>query len=376
MSKKFNLIQIVGARPQIIKSAALSRAVREQYQTKINLETLHTGQHYDMGMSDVFFSKMDIDEPYVNLKIGSGNHAEQTASIMKGCEKEFETIRPEGVLVYGDTNSTLAAALTAYKMNIPVFHVEAGLRSHNLQMPEECNRIAVDHMSTLLFCPTSTSVLNLESEGINKSDGPYSIKSPGIINSGDIMYDNSLYYSTQASDDELFNKLGIGSEEFILATCHRPSNVDDQETFRSILESLSWISSHIAPVVLPLHPRVQKHKDILNQYSTIETLHLADPLDYGAIVQLQINCKLVITDSGGVQKEAFFFRKPCLVLRDETEWMELVDNGNVILCGNAHESIKKGAIELIDRELSFPDFYGDGRSAIRIVDSILDFHSC
>ncbi len=374
---KFHLIQIVGARPQIIKSAAIDRAVRERFSENIKLTSLHTGQHYDTSMSNVFYGEMGISTPDINLNIGSGSHATQTAAMMCACEKTFKDLEPDGVLIYGDTNSTLAAAIAAYKLNIPVFHVEAGLRSNNLKMPEECNRIGSDHLSTLLLCPTPAAISSLAMEGLEKNDGEASLESPGVYLSGDVMYDNSLYYARQQASRSKVQGIDLHESEFILSTCHRPVNTDDPAVFRGILAVLEEISRDVARVILPVHPRLKKHQHILDEYSNSKTLLLIEPVSFLEMIRLESRCKLVITDSGGVQKESFFFNKPCVVMREETEWIELVKNGNAILCGSDPQKIRSALQTLMNRKHSYPRFYGDGHSAESMCELILNFsESC
>lgn len=368
----FRLIQIIGARPQIIKSSALFRAVKNGFAEEIELITLHTGQHFDQNMSTVFFQELGISAPDIQLDCGGGSHAQQTAKIMIECQAQFTSVNPDGVLVYGDTNSTLAAALCAYNMSIPVFHVEAGLRSHNLDMPEECNRITTDHLSTLLFCPTDQAVKELTDEGLAPHDGTADFSSPGIISCGDVMYDNSLHYSQQI---EIEKSNGITAKEIILATCHRPSNSDDPTIFEGILSTLEEIGRTVAPVILPLHPRVLHHEDILSRYRESKGLQLTEAVSYIEMTRLLKQAKAVITDSGGLQKEAFFLQRPCVVMRDETEWVELVNNGNSVLAGNTPARIKESLQEVLNRAHSYPEFYGNAHAADRICKEILQFAS-
>ena len=366
----FRLIQIIGARPQIIKSAALSRAVENGFSDSIQLITLHTGQHYDEGMSAVFFQELGIREPDIQLTCKGGTHAEQTACIMRDCEAQFNLELPDAVLVYGDTNSTLAAALSAYKMNIPVFHVEAGLRSHNLSMPEECNRIATDHLSTLLFCPTEQAIAELANEGLSAHTRHPSLDSPGILSCGDVMYDNSSYYASLVAAEK---DGGQQKGEIILATCHRPSNTDDPRVFERILETLASIGKEGAPVVLPLHPRVRRHEALIERFTKAKGLEMIEPVSFLEMIRLLKRSKAVITDSGGLQKEAFFLQRPCVVLRNETEWTELVANGNSILAGNDPARINKALTDILGREHNYPSYYGNADAAEQICEAIKNY---
>jgi UDP-GlcNAc3NAcA epimerase len=319
-------------------------------------------------MSKVFFDELGLNTPDIEFDCGGGTHAEQTAKIMLACEGQFIQAQPDAVLVYGDTNSTLAAAICAYKMNIPVFHVEAGLRSFNLRMPEECNRIATDHLSTLLFCPTEKAVQELGKEGLYTHDGPASLLRPGIISCGDVMYDNSIHFASQVSSNR-------SEEDILLATCHRPSNTDDPIVFEAILNVLAEIGKNVAPVVMPLHPRVMMHSEVIDRYRLSESLRLIEPVSYLTMIKLIKQSKAVITDSGGLQKESFFLKRPCVVMRDETEWTELVENGNAMLAGNKPAAIQKALQKLLASAHSYPSFYGEADAAHRICDSILKYAS-
>jgi UDP-GlcNAc3NAcA epimerase len=371
---RFHLIQIVGARPQIIKSAAIDRAVKKQFQDKIRLTTVHTGQHYDHGMSEVFYKEMSMCAPDINLKVGSGSHAQQTAAMMTNCESSFKELEPDGVLIYGDTNSTLAAAIAAYKLGIPVMHVEAGLRSHNLKMPEECNRIGADHLSTYLFCPTPAAIDCLAQEGVHGHDESPSLERPGVYMTGDVMYDNSLFYAEQESEEHEVQGIDLRAQEFILATCHRPVNTDDPSIFSGILRTLEEIGRSHHMVILPVHPRVSRHRSVLEKYIESPHIKLIEPVSFLEMIRLESRCKAVVTDSGGVQKESFFFKKPCVVMREQTEWTELVDNGNAVLCGNDPERITAGVSRMLNAECTYPPFYGSGNSAEEICELILRHH--
>lgn len=301
---------IIGARPQFIKAAVVSRAFRE-HRPDVQESIIHTGQHYDSNMSDVFFDELDIPRPHHHLGIGGGTHGQNTGRMLEGIESVLMQKKPDWVLVYGDTDSTLAGALAAAKLHIPVAHVEAGLRSFNRNMPEELNRILTDHVSSLLFTPTDTATRNLAVEGITGDK---------VQQVGDVMYDAALYYRHKAKRPQ-----GITVESgFILSTIHRAENTDDPERLGNIICALNEVAAE-TPVILPLHPRTRKLLS-LREYDT-RNITLLDPVGYLEMVWLLEHCKLVVTDSGGLQKEAYFFGKPCVTTREETEWVELVESG-------------------------------------------------
>lgn len=376
------IITIIGARPQIIKSAAISRAIRTQFHTEIQELIVHTGQHYDENMSAVFFDELEIPTPHYNLNIGSGSHGVQTAKMIEGLEQIYLQEKPDAVIVYGDTNSTIAGALAAIKIQIPVIHIEAGLRSFNKQMPEEVNRIACDHMSTLLFSPTKTGVENLTAEGFKpNTSSKASADHPKVYHCGDVMYDNSLYFSTVSEQKStILNELSILPNEFVLCTIHRDSNTDVAENLTAIFEALLSITKKSGEtIVLPLHPRTknklaeQLSPTLLNEIDQSTAFQIIDPVGFLDIIALEKNAKLIITDSGGLQKEAFFFQKPCIILRDQTEWTEIVENGNAILVGADKNNIES-AFETLTTSKSFtyPPFYGDGKGAEFICQKIID----
>jgi UDP-GlcNAc3NAcA epimerase len=372
------ILTVVGARPQIIKAAAISRAITNSYDNKLNEIIVHTGQHYDSNMSQVFFDELKIPSPNFNLNVGSGSHGEQTASMILGLEKLMIVQKPDYVLVYGDTNSTLAAAVAASKIHIPIVHVEAGLRSFNKAMPEEINRIICDHSSTLLFSPTRQGYDNLIAEGFQKFSKPYSIDRPGIFHCGDVMYDNSIHFVRIASaNSHILEQLNIDKNGFILATIHRADNTDSLEKLRGIFDALLKIvelSSYT--IVIPLHPRTLKkledhNLDILNKLMNSSKIRLVDPVSFLEMTELEKNCVMVITDSGGVQKEAYFFQKPCVILRNETEWVEIVNSGCAVLAGSSYELILNAFEDLQNRHHSFPRIFGDGHAAEFICDQII-----
>jgi UDP-GlcNAc3NAcA epimerase len=376
------IVTIIGARPQIIKAAALSRAIKNKFSTQLTEIIVHTGQHYDENMSGVFFEELGIPQPNYNLNAGSGKHGKQTASMIEGIETILESEQPHAIILYGDTNSTLAGAVAASKIHVPVVHIEAGLRSFNKAMPEEVNRIMCDHVSTLLFSPTKTGFQNLLNEGFKENASkPYNANNPKIYHSGDVMYDNSIFYS-QISDEKtnIIKKLNLQKNNFILATIHRNNNTDEPERLNALFRSLNFIAEkNNLDVVLPLHPRTAKllEKNLeVNLYSAITTnphFKIIGPAGFLEMIALEKNCKLVMTDSGGVQKEAFYFQKPCVILRPETEWVELVECGCAIVA-DANENKIKSAFEILvnKRDLQFLKLYGDGFAAEFIAGEILE----
>lgn len=372
-----HILTVIGARPQIIKAAALSRAIRCHCADRLRETIVHTGQHYDANMSQVFLEELGVPAPEHNLEVGSGSHGAQTARMLEGIERILLDDRPDALLVYGDTNSTVAGSLAAIKLSIPVVHVEAGLRSFNKAMPEEVNRILTDHASTLLFTPTVTGMYNLKAEGFNtEAQAPYHADHPGVFHCGDVMYDNSLHFAAQAAHLQVAESHGVAGE-YILATCHRPSNTDTAEALHNVLGTLLEVSAQL-PVVLPLHPRTRARlkalaPELLVQLEAAETVHLIPPVSFLEMIDLEARCALVMTDSGGVQKEAFFFKKPCVILREQTEWVEIVDNGNALLAGADPVRIREAFTQLRSaKALTYPPLYGDGHAAEFIAARILD----
>ncbi len=340
---------IVGARPQFVKAATLSR----QFQLLgIKEKIIHTGQHFDANMSEVFFEEMEIPKPTYQLDIHGLSHGAMTGRMLEAIEKILLADKPEALMVYGDTNSTLAGALAASKLHIPVIHVEAGLRSFNMRMPEEINRILTDRISNILFCPTQTAVQNLQNEGFDKL--PIQ-----IVKNGDVMQDAAIYYAEKAySKSQVIQKNKL--QNFVLATIHRQENTDSPENLRNIIQGLNEIHQQI-PVVVPMHPRTRQV--LANQHLQPEFM-IIDPVGYFDMIMLLKNCDLVITDSGGVQKEAFFFGKHCITLREETEWVELVENGFNLLVGSNQEKLKQAFQTLTNRQSDFSlDLYGKGKAA-------------
>ena len=376
------IVTIIGARPQIIKAAALSRAIKNNFSSQITEIIVHTGQHYDDNMSQVFFDELEIPLPNYNLNVGSGNHGKQTATMISAIEDVLLIEKPNAIVLYGDTNSTLAGAMAASKIHIPVIHIEAGLRSFNKSMPEEINRIMCDHVSTLLFSPTKTGFNNLIQEGfLSQNNAPYSIDNPKIYHCGDVMYDNSLFFS-KISDikTSIINDLKLKNNGFILATIHRNNNTDEPIRLNALFKSLNDISiNHQLQIVLPLHPRTSNlldrnlSKDLVEAIRLNSNFKIISPVSFLEMLALEKNCCLVMTDSGGVQKEAFYFEKPCVILRPETEWIELLENGAALIADADENKIKFSFEQLIaKKDLSFPKLYGDGNAAEFICSEIIN----
>lgn len=374
------ILTVVGARPQIIKAAALSRAIYNGFSDKIEEKILHTGQHYDANMSDVFFKEMCIPTPNFNLNIGSGKHGKQTAKMIEGIEEVLENEMFDAIVLFGDTNSTVAGAIAASKLHIPIVHIEAGLRSFNMAMPEEVNRIVCDNLSTLLFAPTDTAVKNLKNEGFLDSKTRFADGNRRyVFHSGDIMYDNSLYFAQIAEHKtDILNRLSLDKEEFILATIHRDNNTDIPERLTEIVESLIEISDRGYKIVLPLHPRTRKllpqKLSVSNYNKLIESRNILiiPPVSFFEIIVLEKYSKLIMTDSGGLQKEAYFFEKPCLILRPETEWVEITEQKAGIITDANKELILKSFDEFINVEPNFPPVFGNGKSAEFILENMLE----
>lgn len=353
------IITIVGARPQFIKAAAVSRAFAKH--DDIEEKIVHTGQHFDANMSDVFFEEMEIPKPHYNLDVNGLGHGAMTGQMLEKIEKVLLDEKPDWVLVYGDTNSTIAGALAASKLHVKVAHVEAGLRSFNMKMPEEVNRILTDRISNILFCPTDASIENLTNEGYDNID----IK---VMRSGDVMQDAAMFYAEKSRKP----KLDL-PKEFILATIHRAENTDDLNRLTSIFEAFEEIGKK-TPVVLPLHPRTRNIIKKQNINFDSERIIIIDPVGYLEMVYLLQYCKMVMTDSGGLQKEAFFFKKACVTLRDETEWVELVNNGfNTIVGANKQRIIDAFLNQGFNINFSI-DLYGGGKAADNIAEALLNFN--
>jgi len=379
---KLKLLNIVGARPQIIKSSAISRAIRLNFSDQIDELTLHTGQHYDKEMSEVFFDELEIHKPDFNLGVGSAHHGHQTASMISGIEEVLLNEKPDAVLLYGDTNSTLAGAIAAAKLHFPVMHIEAGLRSFNKTMPEELNRIMSDHSSTLLFAPTNAAFKNLINEGFRPENSPpYTIDNPKIYFTGDIMYDNSLFFAELAErkKGEILRSMTLERDKFVVVTIHRDINTDDTGRLEAILLTLKSLAEEYSmPFVIPFHPRTMNSlksglNNLLNDLGNSHYIRIAPPVSYLTMTLLEKTCNMIITDSGGVQKESHFFKKPCIVLRKETEWIELVANGTVKLVDANPELIRNAFTGYMQsgQNLEYPGFYGDGKTAEFILKEIL-----
>ena len=401
------IITIIGARPQFIKAATVSRAIA-QYNRLANATDsiteilVHTGQHYDDNMSRIFFDELDIPKPHYNLGIGSGPHGKQTGAMLSAIEEVLIREKPDMVLTYGDTNSTLAGALAATKLHIASAHVEAGLRSYNRKMPEEINRIVTDELSNFLFCPTETAVNNLKKEGFTNTvnDGTLVDKSlfndmlsafsfelsPLVVNVGDVMYDSVFFNKKLAQQkSNILQELEIERNNYLLATLHRAENTDDTTRLRNILKAFNAIGRNETRIILPLHPRTQKCIERLTDseegLEIDPNVTIIQPVGYLDMLRLEENARMILTDSGGVQKEAFFLKVPCITLRDETEWVETVRAGWNIITGASTERIKEAGSVLTGWNREVPPFgfeeatrqafpYGDGKAAEKIVDII------
>lgn len=349
------ILTVVGARPQFVKAATVSRVVA---QTEGLREVLvHTGQHFDANMSDIFFEEMQIPSPDYHLGIGGGSHGAMTGRQLEAIEAVLLQEKPDWVLVYGDTNSTLAGALAAVKLHIPVAHVEAGLRSFNRQMPEEINRVLTDHAADLLFAPTVTAVGHLKTEGL---------PAERIELSGDVMYDAALFYRQKARQPDWFTELALKSGDFVLATVHRAENTDDPARLAGVINGLSRSKQ---PVVLPLHPRTRTRLEEFG-IEIPKTIHVVPPVGYLEMVWLEAACKFVASDSGGVQKEAYFHGRRCVILRNETEWLELVDAGHNIIAGTDADRIASAMSKPLP-DVGDKSLYGTGNAAEFIIGRLM-----
>jgi UDP-N-acetylglucosamine 2-epimerase len=345
------VVSVVGARPQFIKAAVLSAALRREFDEVL----VHTGQHYDDLMSDVFFRELGLPQPDVNLGVGSASHALQTARMLEGLEPVLLRERPDIVLVYGDTNSTLAGALTASKLRIPVAHVEAGFRSYERDLPEETNRVLTDHVASYLFCATTKAVDCLRSEGIEA----------GVHNVGDLMYDSVLTAlpRAEAVEKEILARHGVERQEYYLATVHRAASTDDAKVLASLLEAFGRLD---LPVVLPLHPRTRGAMDAAG-LMVVPNVRVSEPVSYVEMLALEHNARAILTDSGGVRREAYFLSIPCVTLRTESEWPETLDTGWDVLAGSDVEAIVAAATRQRP-DTPPPPLFGDGHAADRIVE--------
>ena len=374
------IITVIGARPQIIKAAALSRVILNDFQ-EIEEIIVHTGQHYDKNMSDVFFTELEIPKPQINLKVGSSSHGAQTALMIEKIEKVMLEYSPNAVVVYGDTNSTLATAVAASKLHVPIVHIESGLRSFNKKMPEEVNRILCDHVSTLLFSPTKSGYNNLLKEGFSKEkSNNASADFPNIYHCGDIMYDNSLYFSKLSDENSgILEKLNLRNEKFILATVHRNDNTDSKIKLKDLFSTFLQITEiHQLKIILPLHPRTSKMMEqlldskLLKKIQESNLLTIIDPASFLDMIALEKNAELIITDSGGVQKEAYFFKKPCIILRPQTEWVEIVETKSAVISDTNSKIILEATKRfLANPYLDFPELFGNGNAASFIAKEML-----
>jgi UDP-GlcNAc3NAcA epimerase len=352
------IVSIVGARPQFVKMAMICRAVEGD--SSLQHRIIHTGQHYDAAMSDVFFRELGIPEPDYHLGVGSGTHGEQTGEMVKRLEPALLEERPDWVLLYGDTNSTLAGAVVASKLALPTAHVEAGLRSFNRRMPEELNRIVADHLSDLLLCPTTPAVDNARKEGLGNR----------AVLTGDVMLDATLVYRDEA------RKRGAGPAQaavpgsFALATVHRAENTDDPRRLLEILSALDEIAERICPVLLPLHPRTRKSMATCGY--DLRSVQVLPPCSYLEMILMESRARFILTDSGGVQKEAYFVKVPCITLRDETEWVETIANGCNVLTGANRQAIVQAAANCLGAG-PWTAVYGDGNAARRIIEALRNY---
>lgn len=356
------IITVLGARPQFIKAGAVSRVFANH--KEIEEIIVHTGQHYDKNMSDYFFNQLEIPKPKYMLKLGGITHGAMTGMMIKELEEIFTIEQPDFMMVYGDTNSTIAGALAATKMHIKVVHVEAGLRSFNMNMPEEVNRILTDRISNILFCPTDAAIDNLQKEGYDNFD----IK---VVKNGDVMQDAAIFYSQKSQEySKIINELKLEKRKFVLTTCHRAENTDDKDRLTNIFAALDEINKE-TQVLLPLHPRT---KSYLTKFGIKTAITLIDPVNYFDMIELLKNCKMVATDSGGLQKEAFFFEKPCITMRDETEWVELIEGGYNTLAGADKQKIVTAYNNYDSFTKNYKvNLYGKGKASERILEELLKF---
>ncbi|GBD92222.1 UDP-2,3-diacetamido-2,3-dideoxy-D-glucuronate 2-epimerase [bacterium BMS3Abin04] len=346
------IVSIIGARPQFIKAAVLTKIIEKE--PGVDEVLVHTGQHYDENMSKIFFDELEIPRPHYNLEVGSGSHAYQTGMMLEKIEKVLLSEKPDWIIVYGDTNSTIAGALAASKLHIKIAHVEAGLRSFNKLMPEEINRITTDRISDLLLAPSLNAMHLLKNEGLEKN----------AVFTGDVMFDSILFYQKLAEQKHKLSEV-IDEKEFYLATVHRQENTDDKTRLQNIFEAFSELD---LPVVLPLHPRTRTK---LKEITVSDNVKIIDPVSYLEMILLLKNSKKILTDSGGLQKEAYFLKKPCITLRDETEWIETTEgNWNFIVGTNKELILEKIKVnQFVEQK----NYYGDGKAGEKILTAILNF---
>lgn len=356
------IVTVIGARPQFVKAATVSAAIVQQSKRGAAIEEVlvHTGQHYDPNMSQIFFDQLGMPRPKYNLAVGSGSHGAMTGKMLGAVEQILIDEKPDWLLVYGDTNSTLAGALAAAKLHVPVCHVEAGLRSFDKRMPEEINRILTDHVSELLLCPTQAAITNLRNEGVAR----------GVHHVGDVMYDAALIFAKVAgSSSDVLARYGLAPKGFLLATVHRAENTDDPTRLAGILKALTNLASDACPLLLPLHPRTRatlKSRGLEQLLERNPALKTVEPVPFLDMIVLEQQAKLILTDSGGVQKEAYFHRVPCVTLRDETEWVETIDAGWNQLAGADQRRIEQAAAAAKPGRAI--DEYGDGNAAGKVVE--------
>lgn len=360
------ILTIIGARPQFVKAATVSRAFRSR--TDIREVIVHTGQHFDLNMSQVFFEQLEIPTPTYNLGISSLTHGSMTGRMAEAIEKLIILNSPHWILLYGDTNSTLAGAIAAAKLGVPIAHVEAGLRTHDLSIPEEVNRVLTDRVSTLLLCPTKRAVNNLRQEGF-----PFRITSNGhqrIENIGDVMFDAVLHYRKRVQDETILDKFCLNTKDYVLCTLHRQENTNYLERFTEILSALREISRFI-PVIFPVHPRTKGLLlELFGDAMTVDGIRFCSPVSYFQMQSLEMNARCILTDSGGIQKEAFFHGVPCITLRDETEWVETVEAGGNFLVGSSHQKIISTFHHIINSAVNYREenLFGDGHAATKVAD--------
>lgn len=382
MVQMVKLCIIVGARPQFIKASALLQTIRNKYADIITPVLIHSGQHYDLNMSEVFFQTLQLDNPDYFIESGSATHGVQTARMLEPIENILLKEKPHWCVVFGDTNTTLAGALAAAKLNIPLAHIEAGLRSYDKTMPEELNRIITDHCSTVLFAPTQTALINLRKEGYNTdTKPPFSINNPAIILSGDIMYE--VYKN---NIEQLNNSAAAGNNKWlydrhwdILCTIHRQQNTDNEKNLCQILTALYALAEMSYSIIFPIHPRTRKViaqsavlQELMNKISHLDNIRICEPIDYISILNILRDVCIVLTDSGGLQKEAFFARKPCVILRNETEWIEIVQCGAAALSGvHTHDIIHLTQRMIHHPPQNFPELFGDGKTSGIICDWLI-----
>jgi len=384
MPESIKIVTVIGARPQIIKASTISRAIAKLYPSLVNEVVVHTGQHYDDSMSAVFYRELGIAPEDYNLGTGSGSHATQTAKMMVALEEVLLKEKPDYLLLYGDTNSTLAGAVVAAKLHIPVIHIEAGVRCENKTNPEELNRIVCDHYSTLLFYYTPSGADYLVKEGFNlNNNAPFSINNPGTFLCGDIMYDNALHFAEKGKKQcNILKDLDLVNKPFALATVHRDVNTDIPTRLHSLMEGLCRVAAEI-PVLLPLHPRTTKilnteeHTHTLAMLKNTAGIYLLPPAGYLDMLALESEANMIFTDSGGVQREAFFFKKPCAVLSEETAWHELLDTGSTVLTAHHSDKILDAwhTLGASGKTFEWPPIFGSGEAADFIVKTILEQHA-